>query len=190
MITKNYPYNLIHFSPYPRVFRRNLFQGLGSNLLRIHRSKMSLLTNFKSNLEDILYLSNPILIVSTKIPQQNSFLSSLDDSTSQSSLVNLALKPSLKLDKKIKKNDKDDDREGERLKLKSKKKVKSKVSFDEDYDSVNDFLEESETLPDKSFLPLARPPKPISSPVTASSHLKQAVVPITSRKKKIGRAHV
>ena len=40
-------------------------------------------------------------------------------------------------------------------------------------------------MPDKSFLPLARPPKPISSPVTASSHLKQVVVPITSRKKTI-----
>jgi translation initiation factor IF-2 len=110
--------------------------------------------------DDILYLNSPLLIINTQIRNQPSLLSSLQSDVQQG-LLNLNLKPVLKIDKKIKKNDKDDERDIDRtgVKLKLKKKTRSKISFDEDYESVNELFDKSELDNDLSPLPLARPIK-------------------------------
>jgi hypothetical protein len=64
----------------------------------------------KSELEDVLLLSNPLLLIQIKTSKESSLLTSLDDS-SHSNLIDLSSRPISKIDKKVKKNDKDDDRE-------------------------------------------------------------------------------
>ncbi len=135
----------------------------------------------KSELEDVLLLSNPLLLIQIKTSKESSLLTSLDDS-SHSNLIDLSSRPISKIDKKVKKNDKDDDREIEKLKLKVKKKVRSKVSLDEDYDSVNELFESSEVSSTTSLLPLARPAKPVIPKDIGPSNVKQKSNIISKRK--------
>ena len=139
----------------------------------------SFLTPYKSDIDDTLLLINPLTIIPLK---GSPLLSSLDEGA-QSSLIDLSIRPILKVDKKVKKNDKDDDREVEKLKLKIKKKVRSKVNFDEEYESVNELFESSDMTSTVSLLPLARPPKPINSEINNnSSNLKQQLNPVSKKK--------
>jgi translation initiation factor IF-2 len=119
-------------------------------------------TEFKVQSEDVLHLNSPLLLINRQARNQSSILSSLQNDVQQG-LLNLNLKPILKIDKKIKKNDKDDDKEVDRTgaKLKLKKKTRSKINFDEDYESINDLLGEVDSTEDALPLPLARPSKPI-----------------------------
>nr|BDA99303.1 translation initiation factor 2 [Cryptomonas sp. NIES-3952] len=122
---------------------------------------MATQTEFKVTSEDILHLNSPLLVINKQIRNQPSLLASLQSDVQQG-LLNLSLKPVLKIDKKVKKNDKDDDRDIDRTtaKLKLKKKTRSKINFEEEYESVNDLLGEVEVAEDISPLPLARPTKP------------------------------
>lgn len=139
----------------------------------------SFLTQCKSDIEDSLLLTNPLTILPLKV---SPLLSPLDEGA-QSSLIDLSIRPVVKVDKKVKKNDKDDDREVEKLKLKIKKKVRSKVNFDEEYDSVNELFESSDPESTVPLLPLARPPKPIQSEITNNfSSLKQKLNPVSKKK--------
>lgn len=117
--------------------------------------------NFNFNLEEILELTNPLIMTSNSLKSAPSILSNIAVETHQG-LIGLNLKPTLKVDKKGKKVEKDDDRESDRTstKIKVKKKIRSKVSFDEDYDPMAEVNEEnfSETV---APLPLERPAKPI-----------------------------
>lgn len=140
-----------------------------------------LFNHSRSDFEDPLLLSNPLAIVLLKLSQESSLLPSLDERT-QSNLIDLSLKPTIKIDKKVKKNDKDDDREIEKLKFKVKKKVRSRVNFDEDYDSVNELFESSQILQADSLFPLARPPKPTPLSDTGVSFVSKQKT--TSNKKK------
>lgn len=133
---------------------------------------MSSTENFKRDLEDILYLTNPLLLNSNN-SQSDLVISSNIGTENTQNLLTLNLKPSLKIDKKLKKVDKDDDRETERsgLKLRTKKKGKTKLSFEEDYEVTNE-LTEIENPESISLLSLARPAKPVNS-LTSSSNTKQ-----------------
>ncbi len=145
------------------LFKKNSFLSFSYNHVTLNSTRLrSLSIHSKNDLDDTLLLSNPLSVVSVKFPQESSLLPSLDEGT-HSNLIDLSLKPILKIDKKVKKNDKDDDRDVEKLRFKVKKKVRSKVNFEEDYDSVNELFENSETVSAVSLLPLARPPKPVSS---------------------------
>jgi translation initiation factor IF-2 len=149
--------------------------------------RMNTYTEPKILSDDILYLNSPLLIVNTQIRNQPSLLSSLQNDVQQG-LLNLNLKPVLKIDKKIKKNDKDDERDIDRTgaKLKLKKKTRSKISFDEDYESVNELLDKSELDNDLSPLPLARPTKtPVKDIDDVLFTIKQkSLVNLTPKKKK------
>jgi translation initiation factor IF-2 len=142
-------------------------------------------SNSKVIPEDILQLSSPLLIVTLQPRNSSTLFSSLQTDVDQG-MINLILKPSLKIDKKIKKNDKDEDRDIDRTgaKLKLKKKTRSKVSFDEDYDSVNDLFEKTELPQDASLLPLARPAKPLGSGVAPVSFTIKQKNQINSTPKK------
>lgn len=148
--------------------------------------RMATQTEFKVTSEDILYLNSPLLVINKQIRNQPSLLSSLQSDVQQG-LLNLSLKPVLKIDKKIKKNDKDEDRDTDRnaAKLKLKKKARSKINFDEEYDSVNDLLGEVELAEDVSPLPLARPSKPILKDTDSTGFIvKQKISPGPAVKKK------
>jgi translation initiation factor IF-2 len=137
--------------------------------------------------DDIIQLDSPLMVVPAQIRNPSVLFSSIQGDVHQG-LLNLNLKPSIKIDKKVKKNDKDDERDIDRTtaKLKLKKKSRSKVSFDEEYDSVSDLLEKTDLNPDISLLPLARPTKPISAEtLTVSFTVRQkGVTASTSKKKK------
>lgn len=133
---------------------------------------MSSTENFKRDLEDILYLTNPLLL-NTNNSQSELTISSNIGTENTQNLLTLNLKPSLKIDKKLKKIDKDEDRETERsgLKLRTKKKGKSKLSFEEDYEVTNE-LTEIDNTESISLLSVARPTKPINS-LTSTPNPKQ-----------------
>lgn len=138
-------------------------------------------------MDDILYLNSPLILVNTQIRNQPSLLSSLQNDVQQG-LLNLNLKPVLKIDKKIKKNDKDDERDIDRtaVKLKVKKKTRSKINFDEDYESVTDLFDKTETDADLSPLPLARPVKTlIKDTEDVSFTIKhKSIATVTTKKKR------
>ena len=136
--------------------------------------------------DDIIQLDSPLMVVPAQIRNPSVLFSSIQGDVHQG-LLNLNLKPSIKIDKKVKKNDKDDERDIDRTtaKLKLKKKSRSKVSFDEEYDSVSDLLEKTDLNPDISLLPLARPTKPISAEtLTVSFTVRQKGVTASTSKKK------
>lgn len=143
---------------------------------------MSPTENFRRDLEDILYLTNPLVIVNNTIDSEPLLVSTVESDNSEN-LLTLNLKPSLKVDKKLKKSDKDDERDTDRniLKLKTKKK-KSKVSFEEDYEVTSDVLE-TEPADSVAPLPLARPNKPfIKEPI--GLNVKKKVVSTSGPRKK------
>ncbi len=181
MITKNYRV-FIHFRDYFHPLRGSLSLTSNSTCLR-HRNFgcLSMLFTSKSDVDDMLILSNPLTLIPARNLRESSLLPSLEDSN-HSSLIDLSLRPLLKIDKKVKKNDKDEDREVEKLKLKVKKKVRSKVSFEEDYDSVNELFESSEISLASELLPLARPTKPtVLGPISPSNTKQKSA--ITYKKK-------
>jgi len=139
-----------------------------------------LCTQSKNDLDDVLLLSGPLLLIQLKNGQESILLPSLDDSN-HNRLGDLGSRPILKLDKKVKKNDKDDEREIEKLKLKVKKKLRSKVNFDEEYDSVNELFESPELSSTLSLLPLARPQKPSSFGVNQSP-VKQKTIAVPKKR--------
>ena len=59
----------------------------------------SLFNHSKSDFEDPVLLNNPLTIVLLKLSQESSLLPSVDERT-QSNLIDLSLKPILKIDKK------------------------------------------------------------------------------------------
>lgn len=147
---------------------------------------------FKRDLEDILCLTNPLLLINSNLQSDLSVLQTVESEV-HPTLLTLQLKPSIKIDKKVKKVDKDEDRETDRtnLKLKAKKKIKSKLSFEEDYESVTELFE-TDTTESTLPLPLARPAKPIGrvgpiftvkQKVSISSGLKKKSANLTSSKK-------
>lgn len=144
---------------------------------------MSSTENFKRDLEDILYLTNPLLLNNNNSQSDLSINSSIGTENSQN-LITLNLKPSLKIDKKPKKVDKDDDRDTERsgLKLRTKKKGKSKLSFEEDYEVTNE-LAEIENTESISLLSIARPTKPTNSTIPTTSVKQKPSSTSTLRKK-------
>jgi translation initiation factor IF-2 len=142
-------------------------------------------SNVYSN-EDTLVLTNPLLVFELEDKLHPLIASSLH-SEHHPVLISLTTKPSLKTDKKVKKNEKDDDRETERvnLRLKVKKKTRTKLNFDEDYDSISDLLDNNEVIEDSSLLPLARPPKPISTEIpTTGFAIKPKQPELLNKKKK------
>lgn len=145
---------------------------------------MSPTENFRRDLEDILYLSNPLVVVTNNLQSETSSVSSIED-TSQN-LLTLNLKPSIKVEKKLKKTDKDDERDLDRniLKLKVKKK-KSKVNFEDEYEVATDLLE-TENIEPVSPLPLARPSKPTSTLNSLLNVKKKVSVNPVSKKKSSG----
>lgn len=178
MIIKN-SWFLTDFQDYSHLSRGSSFLNLNQSNKRIVRN---LSTQSRNDFEDPVTLSNPLAVVLLKLSQESSLSPSLDE-RNQSPLIDLSLRPILKIDKKVKKNDKDEDRETEKLKFKVKKKVRSKVNFDEDYESVNEFFESSEISPNESLLPLARPPKPAHLEVVNTGSIsKRKLMPSAKRK--------
>ena len=168
-----------HFSePYINDFERRSFGSFFS-------SRIS--TTYRGSLEEVLILTNPLVLVASESTIALTMLESLSHDAN-TSLANLGMRPSLKLEKKVKKSDKDDDRDIERAntKLKVKKKTRSKVTFEEEYESVTELFENEDIVEDKSLLPLARPPKPIASDLGAVTFLvkKKPLPTSTSQKKK------
>jgi translation initiation factor IF-2 len=143
---------------------------------------MSPTENFRRDLEDILYLTNPLVIVNNTIEPESILVSTIE-SANPENLLTLNLKPSLKVDKKLKKSDKNDERETDRniLKLKIKKK-KSKVSFEDDYEVTSELLEVDPT-DSVAPLPLARPSKPLTKEPIAVNIKKKSVSISTAKKK-------
>lgn len=143
----------------------------------------STISNFRRDTDDVLYLTNPLIIVNVNLQPELSILPNVD-SDGHTNLLTLQLKPSLKVDKKVKKLDKDEDRDIDRtnLKLKTKKKIRSKVSFEEDYEVVNELVD-IETTDSTLPLPLARPSKPAEKSVPTFT-IKQKVLSNSSLKKK------
>lgn len=139
-----------------------------------------------SSFEDILYLSTPLILVTGNSKPQIGILASVETDAHQT-LLNVDLRPSLKLDKKPKKIDKDDDKEQDRLATKSKvkKKTRSKLTLEDEYESVSYAIDITEVYEDKSLLTLARPPKP-TAPSTLNSifTVKQKVSGLDQSKRK------
>lgn len=160
MFKKNYRF-FVYFQDHSRFSKENSCSIFDFNYSRSYVFRKFSISS-KADLDDVLILSDPLLLIQVKQGQESSLLGSLEDAN-HSRLIELNLKPILKVDKKVKKNDKDDDRDNEKLKLKVKKKVRSKVNFDEEYDSVNDLFDTSEVPQTTELLPLARPQKPLAS---------------------------
>ena len=146
-------------------------------------SMASSISNFRRDIEDVLYLTNPLIVVNLNLQSELSILPTVE-ADGHANLLTLQLKPSIKVDKKIKKVDKDEDREVDRanLKLKVKKKTRSKLSFEEDYETVPELFE-VETAESILPLPLARPAKPVAK-LAPLFTVKQKVVPSSTLKKK------
>lgn len=153
-------------------------------------TKMSL--NYKIGMEEVLTLTNPLVLVASESTIALTMLESLHGDT-HTGLVNLGMRPSLKLEKKVKKTDKDDDRDIDRVnpKLKAKKKTRSKISFEEEYDSVTELFETDEIIEDKSLLPLARPPKPVLGDLGGATFVVKKKLQTTTvgQKKKSTSSH-
>ena len=117
----------------------------------------------RSSFENVLELSNPVLIQSfdNKLSTSSLLTSDRNDlidlETDNSDSIQLNLKPSFKLDKKSKKIEKDDDSETSKVRNKLKKKSRVKVDFDEEYESISDEDNENDGTSNVASLSLERP---------------------------------
>lgn len=153
----------------------------------------SIPNTYKSGFENILELSNPIIIQSfeDKLPSslltlQTTQVIDLDRDNSEPDSIQLNLKPSFKVDKKSKKIEKDDDIENSKVRNKIKKKSRSKVDFEDDYESVPDEENESDSNFSVASLSLERPPTKEKEPFSngKSIFVKQKASTLSSVKKK------
>ncbi len=141
-------------------------------------------TKDRGSSEEVLLLTTPLVLVASESTIALTMLESLSHDANTSLL---GMRPSLKVEKKVKKSDKDDDRDVERAntKLKVKKKTRSKVTFEEEYESVTELFENEDIIEDKSLLPLARPPKPITGDLGGVTFLvKKKLLPTNAIQKK------
>lgn len=124
----------------------------------------SVSNSYKSGFENILELSNPIIIhsfddkiSSSVITLPNTDVLSLDRDTADSESIQLNLKPSFKVDKKSKKIEKDDEIDNSKVRNKLKKKSRAKVDFDDDYESIPEEDTDIDSRSDIASLSLERP---------------------------------
>jgi translation initiation factor IF-2 len=120
--------------------------------------------SYRSSFENILELSNPIIIQSFEEKLSSSLLTlqtneviDLDRDTSDSESIPLNIKPSFKVDKKSKKIEKDDDSESSKVRGKLKKKSRSKVDFEDDYESIPEEESDIDLRSNVASLSLQRP---------------------------------
>lgn len=152
---------------------------------------VSMSSSYRTSSENILELTNPILIQSVEdkissslLMLENTALIDLEKDNSDS--IQLNVKPSFKLEKKSKKIEKDDDSDNSKLRSKLKKKSRSRVDFEDVYDAISEEETETESTSNVALLSLERPSnkkKEVSSTTKAIS-VKQKGATVSSVKKK------
>jgi translation initiation factor IF-2 len=148
-------------------------------------------SSYRTSSENILELTNPILIQSVEdkissslLMLENTALIDLEKDNSDS--IQLNVKPSFKLEKKSKKIEKDDDSDNSKLRSKLKKKSRSRVDFEDEYDAISEEETETESTSNVASLSLERPSnkkKEVSS-TTKGISVKQKGATVSSVKKK------
>lgn len=144
-------------------FRSSFFHHKFLFTLRPFFTIPVLSSNNRSNFENVLELSNPLLIQSFDSKLSTSSLLTLDNNdlidleTDSSDSIQLNLKPSFKVDKKSKKIEKDDESDTSKVRNKLKKKSRAKVDFDDEYDSISEEDNENALSSNVASLSLERP---------------------------------